>query len=69
MYVAVASIGGVLYLRMVKGWKLGDMLYVTRAGLKQSVSHVTEGVQTPSSPTPTSIVLWPSFTHDQVNGF
>ena len=32
-----------MYLRLVKGWKFGDMLYVTRSGLKKSIAQVTEG--------------------------
>ncbi len=43
LYIAVAVTGGVVYLRLVKGWKLTDMLYVTRAGLKKSLAQVTEG--------------------------
>ena len=43
LYIAVAVTGGVVYLRLVKGWKLADMLYVTRSGLKKSIAQVTEG--------------------------
>lgn len=44
LYGAVAVTGGVVvYMRLVRGWTLGDMLYVTRAGLKKSISQVTDG--------------------------
>jgi len=43
LYVAVAVAGGVVYFRLVKGWKIADMLYVTRSGLKKSIAQVTEG--------------------------
>ena len=29
-YVAVVAAGGVIYLRVFRGWKLLDMMYVTR---------------------------------------
>ena len=44
LYGVVAVTGGVVvYMRLVRGWSLGDMLYVTRSGLKKSISQVTEG--------------------------
>ena len=43
LYIAVAVTGGVVYFRLVKGWKIADMLYVTRSGLKKSIAQVTEG--------------------------
>ena len=43
--MAVVATGGVIYLRVFRGWKLLDMMYVTRASLKQSVGHLSEGEQ------------------------
>lgn len=43
-YLGVVAIGGVLYLRVFRGWKLGDMMYVTRASLDSSVGKLSEGL-------------------------
>ena len=45
LYGAVAGTGGAEVYMRLRGWSLGDMLYVTRAGLKKSISQVTDGAQ------------------------
>ena len=43
--LATVTGGGLLYLRVFKGWKLGDLMYVTKASLQQSVGAVSSGAQ------------------------
>lgn len=43
LWISAATGGVYVYLRYVKGWKLADMLYVTRSSLKKSISSVNEG--------------------------
>jgi hypothetical protein len=43
VYVAVVVAGSVVYLRFVRGWRLGDLMYVTRASLNRSLTQVTSG--------------------------
>lgn len=33
----------IIYLRFVCGWRLGDLMYVTRASLGRSLTSVTSG--------------------------
>ncbi len=33
----------IIYLRFVCGWRLGDLMYVTRASLSRSLTSVTTG--------------------------
>ena len=42
-YVVIAAAGGVVYLRLIRGWRLADMMYVTRASLKSSVGQLHDG--------------------------
>jgi hypothetical protein len=42
-YVTAVAAGGVIYLRVFRGWRLVDMMYVTRASLKKSVGQLSEG--------------------------
>ena len=44
LYGGTAAAATLLYFRLVHGWKLTDMLYVTRAGLSKSISQVTAGM-------------------------
>ncbi|KAK9804219.1 hypothetical protein WJX72_001836 [[Myrmecia] bisecta] len=46
LYTAGAGVLGALYLRFVRGWRFSDLMYVTRASLKNSMAQVTEGVGT-----------------------
>jgi Protein of unknown function (DUF1664) len=41
--VTAVAAGGVIYLRVFRGWRLVDMMYVTRASLKKSVGQLSEG--------------------------
>lgn len=42
-YVTAVAAGGVIYLRVFRGWRLVDMMYVTSASLKKSVGQLSEG--------------------------
>lgn len=48
-YTSAAAGAGLLYLRFVKGWTLQDLMYVTRASLKNSINQVTSGLEGLSS--------------------
>ena len=41
---AVVAGVGVVYLRVFRGWRLTDMMYVTRSSLTKSLSSVSSGV-------------------------
>lgn len=43
-YLSVVVIGGVTYLRIFRGWKLADLMYVTRASLDSSVGKLSDGM-------------------------
>ena len=45
LYVAVGAAGGAAYLYLFRGWRLSDLMYVTRASLTKSVAHLTSGKQ------------------------
>ncbi|KAL6782804.1 hypothetical protein ACKKBG_A08175 [Auxenochlorella protothecoides x Auxenochlorella symbiontica] len=38
--VGIVGVGTVLYLTVVRGWRLGDFLYVTRRGLQQGLGQL-----------------------------
>lgn len=40
---AAAGIGVVVYLRVLRGWTFGDMLYATRRGLRDGLAQVSAG--------------------------
>jgi len=42
-YVVAVAAGGAIYLRVFRGWKLVDMMYVTRSSLKKSVGQLSDG--------------------------
>ena len=46
------GVGGAayVYLRLFRGWRLSDLMYVTRSSLTRSMSSVTAGEE--RSPTP-----------------
>jgi hypothetical protein len=43
-YVVAVAAGGAIYLRVFRGWKLVDMMYVTRSSLKKSVGQLSDGL-------------------------
>jgi hypothetical protein len=47
LYTGVAAGGAYVYLRVFKGWRLSDLMYVTRSSLSKSLSSVTAGVCAP----------------------
>ncbi|EIE21290.1 hypothetical protein COCSUDRAFT_57193 [Coccomyxa subellipsoidea C-169] len=44
LYTVGAAGAGYVYLRIFKGWRLSDLMYVTRSSLTKSMSSVTAGV-------------------------
>lgn len=40
----------IIYLRFFCGWRLGDLMYVTRASLSRSLTSVTAGARLPRPP-------------------
>lgn len=44
MYSLAAGGTLIIYLRFVCGWRLGDLMYVTRASLSRSITSVTSGL-------------------------
>ena len=49
MLLYTVGVGGVayVYLRIFKGWRLSDLMYVTRSSLSRSMSSVTAGRRPP----------------------
>eukprot|EP00884_Botryococcus_braunii_P017000 jgi/Botrbrau1/3984/Bobra.0365s0056.1 len=45
LYAVAVAGAGVLYLRIWRGWKFTDMMYVTRSSLNSSLGRVTAGVE------------------------
>ena len=43
VYTGVAAGAGYIYLRIFRGWRLTDLMYVTRSSLSKSLSSVTSG--------------------------
>lgn len=43
LYTVGAAGAGYVYLRMFRGWRLSDLMYVTRSSLVKSMSSVTAG--------------------------
>lgn len=43
LYTGVAAGAGYIYLRVFRGWRLTDLMYVTRSSLSRSLSSVTAG--------------------------
>lgn len=43
LYTVGAAGAGYVYLRIFKGWRLSDFMYVTRSSLSKSISSVTAG--------------------------
>ena len=41
--LAVVTGAGLLYVKVVRGWKLGDLMYVTKASLQHSIGAVSSG--------------------------
>ena len=48
------GVGGAayVYLRLFKGWRLSDLMYVTRSSLTRSMSSVTAGEKRRPTPAP-----------------
>ncbi|BDA51119.1 hypothetical protein COCOBI_17-3390 [Coccomyxa sp. Obi] len=44
LYTVGAAGAGYVYLRVFKGWRLSDLMYVTRSSLTKSMNTVTAGV-------------------------
>ena len=44
LYTVGAAGAGYVYLRLFKGWRLGDLMYVTRSSLSKSMNSVTAGL-------------------------
>ena len=45
LILGIITASGILYVRVWKGWNLGDLMYVTKASLQQSVDVVTTGAR------------------------
>lgn len=43
LYTVGAAGAGYVYLRIFRGWRLSDLMYVTRSSLVKSMSSVTAG--------------------------
>lgn len=53
MLLYTVGVGGAayVYLRLFKGWRLSDLMYVTRSSLTRSMSSVTAGEKRRPNPT------------------
>lgn len=38
--ISICGLGVVLYLTVIRGWRFGDFMYVTRRGLQQGLTQV-----------------------------
>eukprot|EP00887_Chlorella_sp_A99_P007145 scaffold2.g7145.t1 len=43
--VLTLGCGTVLYLKFYRGWSVGDLMYVTRRGLRQGLAQVSSGIE------------------------
>ena len=55
MLLYTVGVGGAayVYLRLFRGWRLSDLMYVTRSSLTRSMSSVTAGEERRPTPYPT----------------
>ena len=61
MYVAGVGAVSAMYFKFVCGWRLADMLYVTRGHLRKGMQEVNDGGQSLSGSIALSQGNWPCF--------
>lgn len=43
LLISAAAAAGFIYVRVWRGWNIGDLMYVTKASLQETVGLVTAG--------------------------
>ena len=61
IYVAGVGVVSAMYFKFVCGWRLADMLYVTRGHLRKGMQEVNDGRQLPLRSTALPLGEWPCF--------
>ena len=61
IYVAGVGVVSAMYFKFVCGWRLADMLYVTRGHLRKGMQEVNDGRHLLSGSTALPLGEWPCF--------